>query len=79
MKVNFEIAKSLINLNAKRKVEIKEIWIDYGAELKDLNLVVDFDWCRVQLLCPRDIELAKKGELPIEEVERIIKYINEKE
>lgn len=79
MKVNLKVAKELIEANTEVKVRIERIYIDYGANWVDDNLVVyGKDGDSYQLLCPMHVMAVKHGLLTIEDVQEYIDDINKR-
>ena len=77
IKTNLEIASRLINLNTHIKTTIQLTYEDYGANLMFKN-VISISPEEYQVLDPRQVHLAEKGELPLEEVIEVINKINKR-
>ena len=77
IKTNLEIASRLINLNTNIKTNVQLTYEDYGANLMFKN-VISISPKEYQVLYPRQVHLAEKGELPLEEVVKVIDEINKR-
>jgi hypothetical protein len=82
LKLNLNAVREIIqeNISFNSRVEIKDIWLDFGAQIHGDNIVISGeDVLRdYQLLNPRQLKDIKYGVFTIEELESIISKMNER-
>lgn len=75
IKTDLNVVSYLINLNTNIKTNVQLTYEDYGAGLMFKN-VISFYPEEYQVLNPRQVHLAEKSELPLDEVIKVIDEIN---
>jgi len=85
MKLMFDlkVVKAIIEANTEIKTEIKEVYWDFGAGIKHVNLIAPGPDCSpggygYQLLNYNETRKAAAGIMTIEEVQEIVEKINER-
>lgn len=75
---NMEMLKeTLLNNTPIEDIEIKEVWIDYGARISSITLVSNAP-SEYQILNPRQIKEAKSGLMSYTEAQSLVNEINKR-
>lgn len=78
MKLSLQSIATLIEANTDVKARVEETWIDYGAGIKQDQVLVkkgeDRDW--VQLLSPRELEEVELEMYTFDELQEHIDILN---
>lgn len=77
MKLSLEAIATLIEANTTVKATIKETWIDYGAGIKQNQIIIDDgSGLTYQLLTPRELDEVELELYTLEQVQDHIDVIN---
>lgn len=78
MTLSLQAIASLIEANTEATAEVKETWIDYGAGIKQDQIIVHENGNEYgyQLLTPRELDEVEFGTYTLDEVQDHIDVIN---